>query len=171
MTAYYLFFIFIFSNIRCALFVPHYDILYSFKFQRYYIVFRDLDSTRSSLAHPLVCRLKASDLLPSFLRCFPALRRATSAEDAVVGGGGGGVGGSKGATLVVNNCPFLLWYNICTRWIETRSCLLLRSPPRSIDEPFALWRQRVNKSSKGGDQSRWEGEGASDDIELLEQDT
>ena len=108
---------------------------------------------------------QASDLLPSFLRCFPALRRATSAEDAVVGGGGGGVGGSKGATLVVNNCPFLLWYNICTRWIETRSCLL-RSPPRSIDEPFALWRQRVNKSSKGGDQSRRWREGASDDIEL-----
>lgn len=35
-----------------------------------------------------------------------------------------------------------------------------------IDEPFALWRQRVNKSSKGGDQSRRWREGASDDIEL-----
>jgi len=59
------------------------------------------------------------------------------------GGGGSGGGGSKGATLVEKNCPFLLWYNICTRWIETRSCLP-RSSPRSTSRSLSGGNELTN---------------------------
>ena len=106
----------------------------------YYIALLNFCGTLSSLETwirpaPLTPPM---DLLPSFLRCFPALRRCRWRRRWWSNGG-----------LHSQQTIVLFFFGITYVHAGSKPGLVRIFPA----EPFALWRQRVNKSSKGGDQS------------------